>query len=130
MTEEQATTTTPPKPSVEHVPTPELPEHGLTPNQVQAVRNLALLARQAFANQYQSMPVDPKLIAELAQGMESLISRRVQSPPSVHAAVLNAVRFYASEDAWRRDLVSGLSEAERDNGLIARSALRISGLAD
>lgn len=52
----------------------------LTQPQIQTVRNLALLARQAIANGFASMQSDPRMIADLCQAIEA-----AQSNPAVSA---------------------------------------------
>lgn len=62
--------------------------------QLQAVRNLALLARQAIANQFPTMSVDPKMIADAALAFEAATApggARVESPDP-NAAVYTVVR--------------------------------------
>ena len=56
----------------------------MTAAQVQSVRNLALLARQALSNGYETMSVDPRMIADAAIALDTLIphSGSVEEPPA------------------------------------------------
>lgn len=47
----------------------------MNPVHLQAVRNLALLARQALSNNFTTMPVDPKQVADAALAFESAVGR-------------------------------------------------------
>jgi hypothetical protein len=77
--------------------------------QLQAVRNLQLLARQAIGNQFPTMSVDPKMVADACIALDAVLSGNVPGVP-----VDERVRSLTAELAAAQANVESLaSQAER-----------------
>lgn len=101
-----------------------------SPQQIQSVRNLALLARQAIGNKFETMSVDPKMIADACVAFEAVFTGGATPDERVRTLQAELAAAQSNVESLGRQVEARYQDGLREGGAaLGTSADRLAATA-